>query len=757
MSPRLFPLIARLFVVGVLASLSAASLRAATETVPLATEVRLPNRLIHERSPYLRQHADNPVDWYPWGEEAFARARKENKPIFLSIGYSTCHWCHVMAKESFSDPAIARQLNENFICIKVDREERPDVDRVYMTFVQASTGAGGWPMSVWLTPELKPFFGGTYFAPEDHAGRPGFKTMLTRLADLWSKQHDEVIKQSDQMLAALAADTHSAPAAGELALASLRDRAFAQLKESFDAAHGGFDSAPKFPTPVNLEFLFDVATTSANLKQREKALAMALGTLRAMAAGGIHDHLGGGFHRYSVDAEWRVPHFEKMLYDQAQIANVYLTAWQLSTDPVLRDAAIDTLNYVRQRMTDADGGFYTAEDADSALATNPSVHGEGAFYVWTAPEIIKLTGVEDEALFAYAFGVKPDGNVSGESAAELAHQNVLYRAHSDTETARHFKLTESAVHTRLVATVQVLALAREQRPRPMRDDKIVTAWNGLAISAFARAAQVLGDPVWGATATRAATFVQTKLFDPVTGRLAHSYRAGTRDDRGFSEDYAYLIQGLLDLYEVTFDVHWLEWAGQLQEKQNELFLDAAAGGYFANAAGDASVLLRLKEENDIAEPSANSSAVRNLARLGTLLHQEDKLALARRTAGAFGAQLERAPLAMPQMLASAAWLDGSPKQILIQGERATPATQRLLTEVWSRFIPRRSLVLIDVASRPFFNAHVPLVSGFPEQDSSEATAYVCENFVCQLPTSDAAVLVKLLTRDTRAPVQLKAP
>ena len=719
----------------------AAALATAADPAPATPAL---NRLSRERSPYLRQHADNPVDWYPWGPEAFARAKAENKPIFLSVGYSTCHWCHVMARESFMDPATAQLLNANFVCIKVDREERPDVDRVYLTFVQALTGGGGWPMSVWLTPDLKPFFGGTYFAPDDQAGRPGFKTVLRRMADLWAKQHEKVLQQSDQMLAALVADTQAAAPAGDLPLAALRERAFKQLKDSFDAAHGGFDAAPKFPIPVNLEFLVDVAATSPQAGQREEALRLVTVTLRAMAAGGIHDQLGGGFHRYAVDAAWRVPHFEKMLYDQAQLASVYLSAWQLAGDPALRDAAIDTLGYMRRQLTDPAGGFYTAEDADSPLATNPSAHGEGAFYVWTAAELGRILNADDARLFAYAFGVEAGGNVTGESATELAGQNVLYRAHSDAEAAAHAKLTEPAVHARLAAASSALFAERERRPLPLRDDKVVTAWNGLAISAFARAAQVLHDPAWAATAERAAGFLQARLFDPVTGRLAHSYRGGSRDDRGFAEDYAFLIQGLLDLYEARFDVRWLEWAVQLQEKQDELFWDDSAGGYFANAAGDASVLLRLKVDSDNAEPSANSVAVRNLARLGALLHRDDWLGRARRTARAFGPQLDRAPLAMPQLLASAAWLDGSPKQILVQGERDRPATQRLLAEVWSRYLPRRALVLVDAANRAFLTARVPLVADFPAQDPAGATAYVCENFVCQLPTSDPVVLARLL-------------
>ena len=750
MTLRISPAVIRRLLAGILALLTVPGVVRGEDVVTPALSTRPPNRLIHERSAYLRQHADNPVDWYPWGEEAFARAKKENKPIFLSIGYSTCHWCHVMAHESFSDPAIARQLNDNFICIKVDREERPDLDRVYLTFVEASTGSGGWPMSVWLTPDLKPFFGGTYFAPEDSNGRPGFKTMLTRLTNLWTKQHEKVLQQSEQMLAALAADSQTKEPTGELPVAALRQKAFKQLKSSYDEKHGGFDAAPKFPLPVYLELLFDLGTTSTDAGQREESLRMALGTLRAMAAGGIRDHLGGGFHRYSVDAKWRVPHFEKMLYDQAQLANAYLTGWQLSSDPALRDAAVGTLDYLHRQMIAPEGGFYTAEDADSAYAANPSTHGEGAFYVWTEAEIIKLLGADEARLFAYAFGVLPDGNVTGESAAELAHQNVLYRARTDAELAAHFKWEEAAVHARLTASMQTLATARAQRPRPMRDDKIVTAWNGLAISAFARATQVLGDPDWAASAGRAASFVRANLFDPASGRLAHSARGGVRDARGFAEDYAFLIQGLLDLYEATFEVRWLEWAVQLQEKQNELFNDTAAGGYFANAADDASVLLRLKESNDGAEPSASSVAVRNLARLGALLHDEQYLALGRRTARAFGPRLERAPLTMAQMLVSAAWLDGSPKQILIQGDHATPATQVLLQEVRSRFLPRRSLVLIDPASRPFFNARVPLVADFPEGNPGEATAYVCENFVCRMPTRDPAALAKLLTRGTPA-------
>jgi uncharacterized protein len=709
----------------------------------------VPNRLAREKSPYLRQHAFNPVDWFPWGSEAFDKARLENKPIFLSVGYSTCHWCHVMERESFSDPAIARLLNDNFVCIKVDREERPDVDRMYMNFLFSTKGSGGWPMSIWLTPDLKPFFGGTYFAPESSSGRPGFKAVISEIASQWKTSPSTLREESTLLFAKLAADAKSASPAEALPINELRHRAYAQLRKSFNKDHGGFESAPKFPQPVRLEFLLDVCATSPDLAQRDPALRMVLKTLREMIEGGIHDQLGGGFHRYSTDARWHVPHFEKMLYDQAQVASTCLTAWQLSADPVFKDAAEDTLAYVQDQMTDAGGGFYSAEDADSATTGNPDVHREGAFYVWMAAEIEAVLEPGDLSLFNFVYGVQPDGNAAHGSESELARQNVLFRAHTLKEAAAKFSLVEEALRSKLTRSSAALLKARAKRPRPLRDDKIITAWNGLMISAFARATQVIGDSKWAATAKQTAEFLRKNLYDPTTGRLARSYRAGVRDGRGFVEDYAFLIQGLLDLYETTFDVQWLEWALQLQEKQNELFWDPVAGGFFANTSDDASVLLRLKEDNDSAEPSPNSIVVRNLARLAGMLHRDEWYDLARRTARAFAPQIKRDPLVMPQMLASLGWLEGSPQQILIQGEPTSPDTQRLIAEVWQRFLPRHVLVRIDQGSRPFFDSRVPLVTELPRETEGPATAYVCENFVCQLPTHDPAVLAGLVTRSRR--------
>lgn len=703
------------------------------------------NRLAGEKSPYLRQHAHNPVDWYPWGPEAFARARELNRPIFLSIGYSTCHWCHVMEHESFADPEIARRLNESFVCIKVDREERPDIDRVYMTFLQASTGGGGWPMSVWLTPDLKPFFGGTYFPPEDRSGLPGMKTLIARIAALWADRREQVLLQSDRMLAALRHDTRIA-GTEDLPVTALRRRGLARLEENFDAENGGFEQAPKFPSPVTLEFLLDVAATSAAETEREPALRMAVHTLRRMAAGGVRDQVGGGFHRYAVDARWQVPHFEKMLYDQAQLVSVYLAAGQLAGDPDLLAVARDTLAYVKNGMMDPAGGFYSAEDADSGIAGDPAAKGEGAFYVWTAEEIAGVVGSDRAGLFGFVYGVQAAGNVSGPAGEEFAGRNILRREHTVAEAAATFGRTEESVVADLGLARRQLAAARAARPRPLRDDKVLTAWNGLMISAFARAAQVLGEPEHAVTAARAAAYLRANLFDATTGRLARSHRAGKRDEHGFAEDYAFLIQGLLDLYEADFDPRWLEWAGQLQAKQDELFWDEAAGGYFADAGHDESVLLRLKEDNDGAEPSPNSVAVHNLARLAAMLHREDWNERARRTARAFGHALERAPAGMARMLVSCGWLEGSPQQVLIQGEAAAPATRRLLAEVRGRYLPRKVVLLIDGASRPYLEQQVPFVAGLPANAEGESIAYVCENFTCQLPTDDPATFAAQLTR-----------
>src|SRR5438309_2397849 len=499
------------------------------------------NRLAREKSPYLLQHAHNPVDWYPWGEEAFAKARRENKPIFLSIGYSTCHWCHVMAHESFENEETAAIMNREFVNIKVDREERPDVDRVYMTFVQATTGGGGWPMSVWLTPDLKPFVGGTYFPPDDRYGQPGFKKVLERIATAWKENHEKIVEQGGKIVIALRES--QAGAAGESKIdAKILDAAYEQIARSYDPKEGGFGNAPKFPRPVTLNFLSRVYARDPKSEVGKRALEMDLLTLRKMAAGGMHDHIGGGFHRYSVDRYWHVPHFEKMLYDQAQLAAAYLDAFQITRDQQCESVARDILDYVARDMTSKEGGFFSAEDADSpvvaagglsavasAKADDPghSKTAEGAFYVWTKSEIGNALG-DAADIFDFHYGVQAHGNApeGSDPHDEFRGKNILIERHTIAETAEHFKKTEEQIAKSLAQSREKLFAIRNKRPRPHLDDKIIAAWNGLMISAYARAAQVLDDPRYLEIATRAARFVRANLYDESRKILFRSYREG---------------------------------------------------------------------------------------------------------------------------------------------------------------------------------------------------------------------------------------
>ncbi len=432
------------------------------------------NRLIHEKSPYLLQHAHNPVDWYPWGKEAFEKARKENKPIFLSVGYSTCHWCHVMEHESFENPEIAMLMNNNFVSIKVDREERPDIDQVYMTFVQATTGNGGWPMNVWLTPDLKPFVGGTYFLPEDKWGRPGLKTVLNKIAEAWKTDRENIVASSDKILRALQSATEQAGGADKIS-EGVCNRAYEQFASQFDEKLGGFGDAPKFPRPVTFNFLCDIYGADPDSKEGKRALGMTLFTLRKMAEGGIHDHIGGGFHRYSTDKFWHVPHFEKMLYDQAQLAMAYLDAFQIMRDPLFERTARDILDYVRRDMTDKEGAFYSAEDADSLVAQGKPEHAEGAYYVWTTDEIDKLLGAERAKAFDYFYGLEAKGNAPEDPQGEFKNKNILIQRHDLSDLAKKFGLTNEKAGQQLADSLKLLFGARGKRPRPHLDDKIVTA------------------------------------------------------------------------------------------------------------------------------------------------------------------------------------------------------------------------------------------------------------------------------------------
>ncbi len=704
------------------------------------------NHLAGEKSPYLLQHAQNPVDWYPWGPEAFDKARREEKPIFLSVGYSTCHWCHVMAHESFENPETAALMNESFVNIKVDREERPDVDRVYMTFVQATTGGGGWPMSVFLTPDLKPFLGGTYYPPEDRGGRPGFPTVLKRIATAWKSDRKNIIEHGNTVAEQLREYAGASAPTETLEAKAAMAAALDQLAKSFDDEWGGFGDAPKFPRPVALNFLFRAfAREGADSRDGKAALGMATETLKKMAEGGMHDHLGGGFHRYSVDRFWHIPHFEKMLYDQAQLASSYLDAFQITHAPDDKKVARDILDYVQRDMTDKGGGFYSAEDADSILEHGKPEHGEGAFYVWTKSEIDRVLG-PDAALFDRFYGVEQDGNAprGSDPLGEFSGKNTLIQRLTVADAAKLFRKSEEEISKSLAESRKKLFDVRVKRPRPHLDDKIITSWNGLMISAFARAAQILEDPRYLESAQRSAKFIRENLWKG--GALLRSFRDGAGDVGGFADDYAALTQGLLDLYEADFDVAWLQWAMELQKKQDELFLDKKNGGYFGVQADAPHILIRMKEDYDGAEPSPNSIAAMNLLHLAQITSDSALHERAMKTIGAFADQLSRAPTALPQMLCAVDASLSKPRQIVIAGARDDAGTHALLREVHAHYIPNKLVLFADGgAGQKWLGERLEFIQTVAPIDGKSA-AYVCENFVCQLPTTDAEKLRELLSK-----------
>ncbi len=707
------------------------------------------NRLAQEKSPYLLQHAHNPVDWYPWGEEAFARARTENKPIFLSIGYSTCHWCHVMAHESFENNEVAAIMNREFVNIKIDREERPDVDRVYMTFVQATTGGGGWPMSVWLTPDLKPFVGGTYFPPEDRYGQPAFKAVLERIAAAWKENHDKIAEQGGQIVAALRESQSGATAEGKIDTTIL-DVAYRQIDRSYDPKEGGFGNAPKFPRPVTLNFLTRFYAREPKTESGKQALEMTLFTLRKMAAGGMHDHIGGGFHRYSVDRYWHVPHFEKMLYDQAQLAVAYLDAFQITRDRQYADVARDILDYVARDMTSKEGGFFSAEDADSPVVAAVADRGhpetkEGVFYVWTKKEIDAALGDSAE-IFDFHYGVQAHGNApeGSDPQDEFRGKNILIGRHTIAETAKHFRKTDGEIEKLLAECRAKLFSIREKRPRPHLDDKIIAAWNGLMICAFARGARVLDEPRYLEIATRAAKFLRTNLYDEKSKLLYRNYRGGRSDIEGFADDYAFVIQGLLDVYGASFDVEWLKFAVQLQETQDRLFFDEQNGGYFSTSGKDESVFLRMKDDNDGAEPAASSVAAMNLLRLSQFHDDKQMTERARKTVDAFATTLSHFPSAMPQMLVALDYSSSKPRQIVIAGSKAAPETKALLKEVNRHFLPKTLLFLADRGEGQKYLGEKNEAIRAMSPIEGKSAAYVCENFTCKAPVTDPKQLAELL-------------
>ncbi|MBL9204482.1 MAG: thioredoxin domain-containing protein, partial [Opitutaceae bacterium] len=654
----------------------------------------MPNGLAHAQSPYLRQHADNPVDWQEWGEPAFARARAENKPIFLSIGYSTCHWCHVMAHESFENEEIAAVLNDGFVAIKVDREVRPDVDRVYMTYVQAMTGHGGWPLSAWLTPELKPFYGGTYFPPADRGGRPGFATLLRAISAGWRDpaQRAQLVAEGSRAIDALKEHaagreaSAAAPVAGETdstaelldAAQAAYERGYLYFYENYNAQNGGFGSAPKFPRASVLTFLFRCADIQGHASETgAEALRMAAHTLRAMARGGIHDHVGGGFHRYSVDAGWFVPHFEKMLYDQAQIAVNSLEARQATGDERYGWLARDILDYVLRDLTHPEGGFYSAEDADSLVTADRPDHAEGAFYVWSAADFAATVGAEHASWLARHFGVTEAGNVPAELDPhhEFSGRNILIQRQPVGATAQALGRDPEQVNLQVIDALGRLREVRHRRPRPHLDHKVITSWNGLMLSALAQAHVGLersndsGETRYLSAALAAAGFLHRNLYDATRGVLFRTFGTSRGGSEGFAEDYACLTAGLLDLYEASHDEAWLKWAVQLQTTMDRLFWDEDRGGYFSAPADDPNLVLRLKEDYDGAEPAPSSVAASNLLRLSDWLHEDSLKARALRTLKAFQGQWTQHPQALPAMLTAVERALARKRHVVLVGSR----------------------------------------------------------------------------------------
>ncbi|HEY7427196.1 MAG TPA: thioredoxin domain-containing protein [Gemmataceae bacterium] len=679
----------------------------------MTVQTKFTNRLSHETSPYLRQHAHNPVDWHPWDAEALQRAKQLDRPIFLSIGYSACHWCHVMEHESFENEEIAKVLNDNFISIKVDREERPDLDQIYMASVQMLTGSGGWPMSVFLTPDLKPFTGGTYFPPDDRYGRPGFKRLLLHIAEVWRTRRAEVEEAASQITGHLRDFGQLEAEEGELDVSLLRTAA-GGLERAFDSRYGGFGQAPKFPHPMDLRLLLRCWKRFDN----PQALEMVRVTLDHMARGGIYDHLGGGFARYSTDERWLVPHFEKMLYDNALLVHCYLETFQATGEPFYREIVEETLGWVLREMTSSDGPFYSTLDADSEGE-------EGKFYVWSAAEIEQVLGKDDAALFGAVYGVEPEGNW------EHGH-NILHRVKTFAQYAKLNGMSEADLRARLDACRRKLFELRSRRVWPGRDDKALTSWNGLMIGALARAAQVLDRADYAEAAARAADFILTHMRAQ-DGRLLRTWSAGSEPKlNAYLEDYSFLLDGLVSLYEATFAPCWIEAALDLAEVMVDQFWDAADGGFFFTGRDHESLIARGKDPHDNAVPSGNSMAVTALLRLVKLTGRMDLQEKVETTLRLYRGLLGAHPLAAGQMLLALDFYLGPVQEIAIVGDPAAEDTRRVLRILNGLYQPHRVVALkAPGREEKKWEEMLPLLAGKTSQ--GPVTVYVCQNFTCQAP------------------------
>jgi len=699
----------------------------------------MPNRLAHEKSPYLLQHANNPVDWMAWGDEAFARAKAEDKPILVSIGYSTCHWCHVMEHESFSDAEVAALMNRSLVCIKVDREERPDVDRVYMNAVTALSGQGGWPLNCFLTPDGKPFYGGTYFPPRPAHERPSWAQLVDAISRAWTdpEQRPHLLQDADRLTQALLKLEKPTEPADSLSAEPL-EACLPEFRQSYDSDQGGFSGAPKFPMPVNQHFLLRWAARLAQqgrVAEASEAGDMALATLRKMARGGIYDHLGGGFARYSTDERWHVPHFEKMLYDNAQLAMNYVEAWQLSGDAVFSGTAEGIIAYVLRDLLSPEGAFYSAEDADSLPAADAPHKHEGAFYVWTKLEIDALLGVEADR-FCSAYGVGKDGNVFEDPFNEFKGANVLYDRRGTLAAMAGFgALSEAEQEPRLAESRRLLFEARLKRPRPQRDEKILSSWNGLMIAALAKASAALKRPQWAQAARRAADFFLTHMWDPASGRLWRRHAGGEAAVEGQADDYAFLAWGLLELHQATLEPRWLEACAALLAAARPRFFDPADGLYFCGGkVGDPHLPARVKDSHDNVEPAPASVFADVELRLSALAVPGAWLADAEQTLKGHLKDLSRSPRSLPFMAAALDRALNPPQRLVVAGDATDARVQALLNVGRDRWLPDLDRLAVEPGKPlPGDAEGFALINGKP-------AAYLCRGFVCEAPLTDPGEL-----------------
>ncbi len=685
------------------------------------------NRLADESSPYLLQHADNPVDWFPWGEEAFEKARADDKPVFLSIGYATCHWCHVMAHESFEDEKVAKLMNDAFINIKVDREERPDIDNTYMLVCQMLTGSGGWPMNVLMTPEKKPFYAATYIPKQGRHGNPGMQELVPWIKQLWQNEHEKIVNSTDKITEAFEQATKRE--SGDLLTSDILDKSYKQFNQQYDQQYGGFSSAPKFPSPHSLMFMLRYGNRTGT----DEATSIVSNTLRHMRYGGLFDQIGLGFHRYSTDRKWLVPHFEKMLYDQAMLCMAYTEGWQVTGDLLFKQTAEEVIQYIFRDLRDDRGGFYSAEDADSEGE-------EGKFYVWSVSEIRRHLSSTQAALAVEVFNMTEEGNYKDEATRERTGKNILHLQKPVSELAEERDMSEKQLMEEIEEIRQILFSVREERPRPLLDDKILTDWNGLMLAALAKAGRIFQHSEYIEAAEGCFAFIKENLISGKT--LWHRYRNGDVAIKAHADDFAFLIWGLIELYQAVLNPEYLKEAVKLQETFNKHFWDEDQGGYYFTSEESEKLLGRKKESYDGAIPSSNSVAMTNLFRLGRLTGRTEWEKMADGINRLFSSDVKQTPTGFTQLLQAVDFATGTPQEIVIAGEKGDKNTEEMLKRLSSEFLPN-AVLLLKSSGDSKLKKLAPFTADFTMEDN-KATAYVCQNYACELPTTDAGKMMELL-------------